>query len=112
MTHSNDTYRILMRLLVRKTTMQTQLHNGGQRCKTVLCYLNSVSSGGETDFPNLGIKVNPQQGDMLMFRNIDANDHVLTGSYHAGLPVIAEAKWVLSKWARQAVTDYGKVVYC
>ncbi|MDZ7901555.1 MAG: 2OG-Fe(II) oxygenase [Rheinheimera sp.] len=95
-----------------KITMQTLLQNGGQRSITVLCYLNSVSSGGETEFPNLGVKVIPRQGDMLMFRNIDANDHVLTGSYHAGLPVISGAKWVLSKWARQAVSDYGRVVYC
>lgn len=93
-------------------SLETQLRNGGQRRATVLCYLNTVPEGGETEFPKLGVKVKAQAGDMLMFNNVDDNGKVLSASYHSGLPVLVGDKWVLSKWTRQGVTDYGSFVYC
>ncbi|WP_156885908.1 2OG-Fe(II) oxygenase [Rheinheimera baltica] len=93
------------------STLSSQLRNGGQRQLTVLAYLNTVSAGGETSFLKLGIKVPAQAGDMLMFRNIDAAGKLLQASYHAGEPVQAGEKWLLSKWVRQGVTDYGTFVY-
>uniref|UniRef100_A0A486XPG3 Similar to eukaryotic Peptidyl prolyl 4-hydroxylase, alpha subunit n=1 Tax=Rheinheimera sp. BAL341 TaxID=1708203 RepID=A0A486XPG3_9GAMM len=92
-------------------SLAAQLPNGGQRQLTVLAYLNTVTAGGETSFPKLGIKVQARAGDLLMFRNIDAAGKVLQASYHAGEPVLAGDKWLLSKWVRQGVTDYGTLTY-
>lgn len=92
-------------------TLTGQLRNGGQRRMTVLAYLNTVTAGGETSFPKLGIKVPARAGDLLMFRNIDAAGQLLQGSYHAGEPVQTGEKWLLSKWVRQGVTDYGTFTY-
>tara|TARA_R110002126_G_scaffold33382_41_gene104617 strand:+ start:3829 stop:4962 length:1134 start_codon:yes stop_codon:yes gene_type:complete len=89
----------------------TNLNKFGQRQKTVLCYLNSVQSGGATVFPKLNISVNASRGDMLMFDNIDTNGQLLHNSYHAGQPVREGDKWILSKWVRQSVTDYGTLAY-
>lgn len=91
--------------------LSDQLRNGGQRQMTVLAYLNTVAAGGETFFPKLGIKVQARAGNMLMFRNIDMAGKLLQGSYHAGEPVKAGEKWLLSKWVRQSVTDYGTFTY-
>lgn len=91
--------------------LSEQLINGGQRQMTVLAYLNTVAAGGETYFPKLGIKVQARAGDMLMFRNIDMAGKLLQGSYHAGEPVQTGEKWLLSKWVRQSVTDYGTFTY-
>lgn len=89
-----------------------QLRNGGQRQATVLCYLNTVASGGETAFPRLRIKVPAVAGDMLMFCNVDRRGEVLQKSYHSGELIVEGEKWVLSKWIRQGVTDYGNFTYC
>ncbi len=87
------------------------LQNGGQRMLTVLAYLHTVEAGGETEFPKLALQVNACQGDLLMFHNINVDGHLLELSYHAGNPVLTGEKWILSKWARQCVTDYGTLVY-
>ncbi|WP_019674853.1 prolyl hydroxylase family protein [Arsukibacterium perlucidum] len=92
-------------------SMSAQLRNGGQRQLTVLAYLNTVPAGGETSFPKLGLKVQARAGDLLMFRNIDEAGQLLQASYHAGEPVLAGDKWLLSKWVRQGVTDYGTLAY-
>lgn len=40
---------------------------GGQRIATFLIYLNTVSMGGETEFPRAGIKVAAVQGNACFF---------------------------------------------
>lgn len=88
-----------------------QLKDGGQRQKTVLCYLSDVAQGGETNFPRLPFNYVPQKGAVLMFNNIDEEGKVLKKSYHAGMPIINGDKWVLSKWIRSNKTNYGNIVY-
>lgn len=41
--------------------------NGGQRVCTVLIYLNDVTNGGQTVFPNLKFALQPKQGRALVF---------------------------------------------
>lgn len=88
-----------------------QLKDGGQRQKTVLCYLSDVTQGGETNFSRLPFSYAPQKGAVLMFDNIDEDGNVLKKSYHAGMPIINGDKWVLSKWIRSDRTNYGNIVY-
>ncbi|MEO3866982.1 2OG-Fe(II) oxygenase [Rheinheimera fenheensis] len=93
------------------SSLKAQLANGGQRQRTILAYLNTVSAGGETSFSKLKIKVKPYPGDLITFLNVDKDGKLLQKSYHAGEEVLEGEKWLLSKWVRQSVTDYGTVVY-
>ncbi len=82
-----------------------QLDNGGQRIKTFVCYLNEVSGGGETEFPDLGIRVKPEPGTVVYFENADAAGKPYPQSRHAGLPVTAGTKWISTLWIRQSEHD-------
>lgn len=75
---------------------------GGQRLFTALCYLNDVSSGGETEFPKLKIAIRPKRGRLLVFANTMAgSDEIHSHSDHAGLPTASGEKWVASTFWRQ-----------
>jgi prolyl 4-hydroxylase len=76
-----------------------------QRMWTALCYLNDGYSGGDTEFPELGITVRGQAGDMLFFRNADAEGRGDPRTKHAGLPITAGVKWLASRWIRQRDFD-------
>jgi hypothetical protein len=72
----------------------------GQRVATCLVYLNADLEGGETDFPELGLRHRGGRGDALVFRNLDADGRPDRRTLHAGLPPTAGEKWVLSQWIR------------
>ena len=72
----------------------------GQRLSTTVCYLNDVSQGGETIFPELGWTVSPQRGHAVYFESCDAAGELLPASVHASQPVLHGEKWVATKWAR------------
>ena len=82
-----------------------QLANGGQRFKTFVCYLNEVGGGGQTEFPDLGIKVEPEPGSVVYFDSADEQGHPYLKSRHAGLPVTAGSKWISTLWLRQSTHD-------
>jgi prolyl 4-hydroxylase len=73
-----------------------------QRLKTALVYLNDGYEGGKTEFPRLGLKIRGRRGDVLVFRNIDAEGATLPMSEHAGLPVTGGVKYLASRWIRVA----------
>jgi prolyl 4-hydroxylase len=56
-----------------------------------LWYLNDVSEGGETEFQNLGIKVQARVGRLLMFPPYWMFQH-------AGLPPISNNKYIVSTY--------------
>ena len=70
------------------------------RVSTALVYLNDGYEGGETVFPELGIRFAGRRGDMLIWRNADAQGRALPETVHAGEPVRAGEKWVASRWIR------------
>lgn len=76
------------------------LADGGQRAQTVLLYLNDDYSGGNTCFPTLRLEIEVRRGDMLHFHNLGPGGLGHRDSLHAGLPVTAGEKWVLSQWIR------------
>jgi len=69
-----------------------------QRISTVFVYLNDVEEGGGTDFPRLGVKVDPEQGKAVRFLNCDAAGQPNPETLHAGLPVIRGEKWLATLW--------------
>lgn len=77
------------------------LRQGGNRQMTLILYLNAVESGGETAFPELGMKVAPIPGCGVLFRNLDETGKRHPLSLHAGLPVLQGEKWIATTWIRQ-----------
>jgi hypothetical protein len=72
----------------------------GQRVATCLVYLNDDLEGGETDFPDLGLRHRGGRGDGLVFMNVDPEGRPDRRTLHAGLAPTAGEKWVLSQWVR------------
>jgi prolyl 4-hydroxylase len=71
-----------------------------QRRWTVLVYLNEDYIGGETDFPELGLRVRGETGDALLFENAGADGRADERTRHAGLEVRSGTKWLASRWIR------------
>lgn len=69
-----------------------------RRVITIFCYLNDVEEGGETCFPEAGIKVKPKAGRAVVFSNIRANHEPDPRTVHAGEPPIKGVKYGLNIW--------------
>ncbi|GAB4189836.1 MAG: hypothetical protein Tsb002_17230 [Wenzhouxiangellaceae bacterium] len=61
------------------------------RYLVILWYLNDVAEGGETAFTDLGIKVAPRQGRLLMFPPYWMY-------MHTGMPPVSNPKYILSTY--------------
>ena len=87
------------------------LLRGGQRLFTTICYLNDVSAGGETEFPELKVRIAARLGRVVIFGNTKLGTNKLhPHSLHAGVPVTSGEKWALTFWWRERtyhmVNDY------
>ncbi len=76
-----------------------------QRAKTFLVALNHHFEGGETSFPELGLKLRGKTGDAIHFTNVNSEGSIDNAAKHAGLPVIRGRKYILSKWIRERPLD-------
>jgi prolyl 4-hydroxylase len=76
---------------------------GGQRVGTLLVYLNSDFTEGQTHFPkhnDMKIKVNP--GSAVFFRPLcSSNSKCHPKALHAGLPIGDGTKYVCNVWVRE-----------
>lgn len=79
---------------------QRERQRGGQRTWTAMLYLNTVDEGGATDFPRLGLAVAPEAGMLLAWNNMDRAGRPNPHTFHAGNPVSAGAKYVITQWYR------------
>lgn len=73
----------------------------GQRTATLVVYLNDVESGGETIFADAGISVAPRRGRAVYFRYFNDLGQLDPATKHAGAPVLAGEKWIMTKWMRR-----------
>lgn len=78
----------------------TGADNVSIREQTALIWLNDQFEGGETDFPQIKVRVRGSIGDMLVFRNVTADGRPDPRMIHAGLPVTQGVKWMASRWIR------------
>jgi hypothetical protein len=62
-----------------------------QRYLVFLWYLHDVAEGGETEFPDLGIKIQARTGRLLMFPPYWMFQH-------AGLPPRSNDKYIVSTY--------------
>ena len=79
---------------------QLEEARGGQRSWTAMAYLNDVAEGGETHFTEIGIKIRPKPGVLLLWNNALPDGRPNEGTMHAGTPVVKGAKYVITKWYR------------
>ena len=80
----------------------TGTDNVSVRELTALIWLNDQFEGGETDFPNIKVRVRGGVGDMLVFKNVRDNGELDERMIHAGLPVTQGVKWMACSWIRSA----------
>lgn len=95
---------------------ESGINNGGNRLATVLMYLATPESGGETVFPNVdpppeqtiqagfsecsmkGLAVRPVKGDAVLFWSLRTDGTLDKGSLHGSCPVTAGVKYAATKW--------------
>lgn len=76
-------------------------NRGGQRVATLIVYLNTPISGGETVFPKAKVKVQPIKGSAVLFYNVDKRNNPDPNSFHGGAPVLSGEKWIVTLWMRE-----------
>jgi len=72
----------------------------GPRILTFFLYLSDVEEGGETNFPDIGMKVKPEKGSAILWPSV-LNNHLTTiepKTHHAALPVIKGKKFAANSW--------------
>jgi len=79
----------------------SKIEEGGNRCVTMIAYLNDVRDGGGTVFPVAGLAIQAVQGRVLMFGNLDENKVPHPASLHMGLPPENGDKWIITFWFRE-----------
>tara|TARA_Y100001970_G_scaffold283266_1_gene397957 strand:+ start:1028 stop:1708 length:681 start_codon:yes stop_codon:yes gene_type:complete len=72
----------------------------GQRTWTIMVYLNDVDSGGETNFPKLGLNIIPKKGKAVVWNNLHEDGNGNYEVIHSGKPVTKGEKWIITKWIR------------
>jgi prolyl 4-hydroxylase len=74
---------------------------GGQRVASLVMYLNDVTAGGGTVFPELNLTVMPRKGAAVYFEYCNSLGQLDPLTLHGGLPVLSGEKWIATKWMRQ-----------
>ncbi len=80
---------------------QRERRRGGQRTWTAMVYLNAVEAGGATDFPRLDLSLRPESGMLVVWNNMTPRGRPNRSTLHAGMPVEAGFKHVVTQWYRQ-----------
>ena len=65
-----------------------------------MAYINAVEAGGATAFTLLGIEIAPTPGVLLLWNNALPDGRPNEATLHAGAPVEAGAKYIITKWYR------------
>jgi prolyl 4-hydroxylase len=75
----------------------------GVRILTVFLYLNDVEAGGGTDFPRLGITVQPKRGRAVIWASVLDEDPNAKDArtHHQALPVEKGVKYGANAWLHQ-----------
>lgn len=74
-------------------------HDGSDRQKTALIYLNTGFVGGETYFPRVDRKIIPETGKLVIWENLKDGERDYN-SNHIGLPVEFGTKYISVIWIK------------
>ena len=75
--------------------------HGGQRTWTAMIYLNEPEAGGATRFKLLDFAIAPRLGRILIWNNMALDGSPNPWTEHAGMPVEAGTKYIVTKWYRE-----------
>lgn len=84
--------------------------DGGQRTWTLMVYLNEPDAGGATRFQHLGKLFQPETGKLLAWNNRLADGGCNSLTLHAGLPVRAGTKYIITAWFRERPRRHPPVI--
>ncbi len=84
----------------RMPNYQAEIEKRGQRIVTFLVYLNDDYEGGETDFPDLGLRYHGGKRAGLFFTNALPNGEPDLRMVHAGRPPQDKEKWLATQFIR------------
>lgn len=73
----------------------------GNRTTTAMVYLNTLTQGGETYFPELGVSIAPRAGMLIGWRNLNADKSPDTKMLHAANPARGADKYIVTQWFRE-----------
>lgn len=73
----------------------------GNRTWTFMVYLNDVEAGGATRFFSLDHQFEPIKGTAVVWNSLRADGSVNPDTLHAGMPVTAGHKIIITKWFRE-----------
>jgi len=73
----------------------------GNRTWTFMVYLNHVAAGGGTRFFAIDHDFQPQKGMAVVWNSLHPDGTVNPATMHAGLPVEAGTKIIITKWFRE-----------
>jgi prolyl 4-hydroxylase len=77
-----------------------QMNRGStERRTTLIFYLNNGMVGGETEFVNLDLKIEPETGKGLLFWSTDQNNNLIKESKHRGNIIESGEKWIATVWS-------------
>jgi hypothetical protein len=77
-----------------------QVRERGQRIVTFLVYLNDDYTGGQTDFPRLGVSHQGVAGEGFFFVNAFADGSPDVRTLHAGRAPATGEKWIISQFIK------------
>ena len=99
--HSFRRYKVGEKYAQHHDYLDLQLErNQGARMLTVYMYLNDVTAGGGTRFPDLNVTVTPKQGRVVIWPSVLDSDTSKRDprTEHEALPVEQGIKFGTSKW--------------
>jgi prolyl 4-hydroxylase len=79
---------------------ERHIRERGQRIVTFLVYLNDDYSGGETEFPRLGVSHRGHGGEGFFFVNAFADGRPDVRTLHAGRAPSSGEKWIVSQFIK------------
>jgi len=78
----------------------------GERVATSIVYCHLPEKGGQTSFTVGALKVQPIEGDMLLFAYKGDRDRMVgLEAEHSGCPIRQGQKWIATQWYREGVSD-------
>lgn len=83
--------------------------DGGQRTFTMMVYLNEPQAGGATRFVHLNKLFQPETGKLLAWNNRLPDGGVNGMTLHAGMPVRAGTKYIITAWFRDQPRQFPAV---
>ena len=95
-----DSFRVEEGSVHTREMYECNMSHGGHRAHTALVYLNEDFSGGETEFPSLGLSVKPKVGMLVVWSNVKDGE-ADASMVHAARCVARGRKYVLVVYVRE-----------